>query len=171
MRWRKRKETSDIQKDASEAINRFGTSDQAKQSSKFVLNNNNPSKPCFRCGKDHWPSNCYFKHKECFRCKESGHVARLCLSKGNNVRSTHSLQIGEERQTNDRTQSSDDNDIYRIYSCKSRKSSPITIYPIVNDISIPMELDTGSSLSVVNKHVLKGLQKGKRKLQLENTNI
>ena len=44
--------------------------------------NNGDREPCWRCGRtNHWPSNCYFKEKECSHCHRKGHKASMCSKK------------------------------------------------------------------------------------------
>ena len=36
---------------------------------------------CWRCGKaNHTPGNCYFKSKDCLKCKKTAHTAKMCRS-------------------------------------------------------------------------------------------
>ena len=37
---------------------------------------------CFRCGDSrHRPNNCLFKDKDCFNCKQKGHISKVCTRK------------------------------------------------------------------------------------------
>ena len=38
-------------------------------------------KPCFRCGGDHIPQKCPFKHEDCRNCNSKGHIAKVCKKK------------------------------------------------------------------------------------------
>ena len=58
-----------------------------------------------------------------------------------------------------------------MYKCNKVKSEAIIIHPKVNGISTPMEVDTGASLSVINKDVFNKLTRGDVKLILEDTNV
>ena len=40
-----------------------------------------PEKPCQGCGKGHWKSDCPFKDAECYLCKRTGHISKMCYSK------------------------------------------------------------------------------------------
>ena len=46
-----------------------------------------------------------------------------------------------------------------IYQFKNMKSKAIIIHLVINGVSIPMEVDTGTSLSVINKYVLISLKR------------
>jgi len=123
--------------------------------------------------------------KECLKCKRVGHAARRCKGgkTNKNQNSVHSLEgkhnggdcgddeVSEEELKDMIDKRSDIHETHSIYSCDSYKSIPIIIQPLVNGIKIPMELDTGASLSVVNKETFKRLSKGSRKLRLQNTDV
>ena len=38
-------------------------------------------KNCYRCGGNHDPNSCAFRNKECFYCKNTGHMAKMCRKK------------------------------------------------------------------------------------------
>ena len=38
-------------------------------------------RPCFRCGSNHLPFSCRFKDSDCHKCKQKGHIARMCQLK------------------------------------------------------------------------------------------
>ena len=71
----------------------------------------------------------------------------------------------------DKNDSDDENVIHTIYKMNKTKTDAIIANPKLNGISIPMEVDTGASLSVVSKSVFDYLQQGDKQLKLEESNV
>ena len=113
-------------------------------------------KECFRCGKPHDPNKCKFKDSKCFKCKKTGHLAKKCLSEAKSTR-----YIGEH------SSDSDMNSVYQ-FSSSGRTSTKIMLEPILGGRKVPMELDTGSSVSIISEDVYKSAL---RKYPLKKTDI
>ena len=71
----------------------------------------------------------------------------------------------------DKNDLDDENVIHTIYKMNKTKTDAIIVNPKLNGISIPMEVDTGASLSVVSKSVFDNLQQGDKQLKLEESNV
>ena len=72
---------------------------KSKQGGKEKEKGKKPEKPCSGCGKGHWKSDCPFKNSECYLCKRTGHIAKVCFSK-NTGRANLSKPLGESKNKN-----------------------------------------------------------------------
>ncbi|XP_052767906.1 uncharacterized protein K02A2.6-like [Mya arenaria] len=117
------------------------------------------SKRCFRCGDEHDPEKCRFKGSKCYKCKRKGHIAKRCPS----IKERQTRYLGEET-------SSDESDLNSIY--QSSSSGPfarkIIVTLILGGTKVDMELDTGSSVSIVPEDIYEQVL---RKYPLRNTNV
>ena len=107
---------------------------------------------CFRCNSySHFESKCPFKQSECFKCSKIGHISKACKMRN---RMTIKKTDDDIVEDNDSIIDNNDGGINTIYYVRNAKSKPIIISPLINGVCIPMEVDTGASLSVINKSVL-----------------
>lgn len=110
---------------------------------------------CYRCNRtDHLADKCRFKDSTCNQCQKKGHIRVACRSGG---------QMKKPQRYNRVHALSHDDDlgIYSVYSHEnenevgnyniSHGNDSIYIKPCVNGKVIPMELDTGSSVSVISE--------------------
>ncbi|XP_062620772.1 uncharacterized protein K02A2.6-like [Saccostrea cucullata] len=107
-------------------------------------------KSCFRCNGDHNPQSCYYRDKECFKCHKKGHSKHACRSQKKNKMSVHMINQND----------SSDSDIYiktleMDINSMRRSDDVIRITPIVNSVSLEMELDTGAAVSVIPEKIFK----------------
>ena len=126
---------------------------------------------CHRCLGSHLPQMCQFKQAECHKCHKKGHIARACKSRqnrqgtepGKSNKKTHyvndSLQPSEQPLTNDST--------YNLFTIGGSGQNPIVVELTVNNLPVQMELDTGASLSLLNKQTYDKIPN----LQLQPTDI
>ena len=152
---------------------------------------------CFRCGDSrHRAPDCHFREKECFLCKKKGHISKVCSQRkkagkapnvnnleGNEVSgastsgcSSADALMGASRGIGGLVlrdfQSSEFNDEYTTFfinRTEVRKEAPILIRMKVDGDEVPMELDTGASISVTGKKEWETMT-GKS-MQLEKTRI
>ena len=106
---------------------------------------------CYRCLGKHLASSCKHRTTECLFCKKIGHIAKACRSKKDQekklvgtlqrTKKTHHLEETEEES--EKRDSS-----YHLFTLES---NPITVQVELNQVSTKMEVDTGSSLSLINK--------------------
>ena len=114
---------------------------------------------CYRCrNTQHLVRNCPFKGAECHSCKKKGHLAKVCRSK---TRSTNRPQP-ERSQTKKNThlfsmdEPEEDDVLFRM---TTPRAPPIQVILNLNGIDIPMEVDTGASLSVMSATTFKATWK------------
>ena len=114
------------------------------QSSKLKVKKQS-AQECFRCGKPHDPNTCRFKDSKCFKCEKKGHVARECLAEARSA-----------RYIEDASSDSDLNSVYQ-FSSPGREVRKIMLEPVLGSKKVPMELDTGSSVSIVSEDVYRSV--------------
>ena len=99
---------------------------------------------CYRCGGKQQPSK--FKECECHFCKKKGHLASVCrkkLAQGKTKPRERTNRIDEG--------TTDGNDqLYALYRVSSGSSKPILVPVTLDGVSIEIELDTGTSVSLVD---------------------
>ena len=114
----------------------------------------NPEKPCSGCGKNHWKADCPFKNSECYLCKRTGHIAKVCFSKvkpnktstktyvePKNVSSVESQVEGMATRPNDVSSE------YIFTASSSELVSPHYVTLNINDIAdVRFQVDTGCGL-------------------------
>ena len=143
------------------------------------------SKKCFRCGKfNHLPSDCRFKNAECFKCSKRGHIATMCMEKGkkpfnsgfgNNRRSAMNHVVLDDTSVTENQPIDDcipeDENIYSIYTLQHNKVKPFQVIIKLNGLPVPMEIDTGASLTIINEPIFTALQKHDNTIRLQNTSV
>ena len=108
---------------------------------------------CYRCGQSgHAPDKCRYKTATCFNCNKTGHISSVCRS--NPRRSTPSRP--SDYKTTDRpvhdihtSDTTDTRDEYS-FTVRTGRKDPIIVDVLMDDVSVKMELDTGSSVSIMS---------------------
>ena len=102
---------------------------------------------CYRCAGQHNPKVCPFIDKECFFCKNKGHTSKVCRRKAKSNLPTQQFSVISETTDNDNS----DNDLFSVYQLDHKKSSqPIIITIMIENQNVPIEIDTGASISLIN---------------------
>ena len=100
---------------------------------------------CLRCGGPHADSRCKFKDSKCYKCQKIGHIAKV-------FRSTHTAKV--QPKNKHKTYVLDENNVteqsYVLYSMYST-SAPLCRNLLINGTTVKFQIDTGASLSVMNK--------------------
>ena len=117
---------------------------------------------CYRCGRrGHKPADCRCIDMECHKCGRKGHISRACTQRPGAKNSTQkSKGIRNAKQTHALEEEDSDYE-YGLNSVKDSSPAPrhrTRVEPIwidikINGITIRMELDTGSALTILPTHV------------------
>jgi predicted aspartyl protease len=139
----------------------------------------NEYKDCYRCGGKHDHSKCRFKTETCHKCGKMGHIAKVCRSSktissekgrqkpGKNFRKKKGR--GPEMNKVEQTESDEELE-YNLFSLKD-KTPPYSENLNVNGMDVNMEIDTGASFSVINEKTFQEISRGKKNLELKQTEI
>ena len=119
---------------------------------------------CYRCGGKHLASSCPCKDFICHYCKKKGHLAKLCHKKNKGKAAQNHLVMEDSH-----TDSEEDGGEYELYQIRTVRHKPFTAVVMVNGAAIPMEIDTGASVSVVGEETFKTIQEGPSAVELRNT--
>ena len=117
-------------------------------------------KPCYRYSRTrHTPDICYYKGQHCRRCKKKGHIARMCKEPQAGTRMSggprsQSRPRPEPVEYIEKPNSDDDDDCHNV-NVATEKPGPIMVASVVNGKRLPMELDTGASVSIVSYGTVK----------------
>ena len=105
---------------------------------------------CFCCGKlGHRREGCRHKDAMCHICHKKGHLRTVCRSSTQTPKQKYEKVHKVE---NDYEKESSGEDEYEIWANNSsKKKKPYTVNIKVEAKSIPMELDTGASLTLVSE--------------------
>ena len=113
---------------------------------------------CHRCGHPgHLATTCRFKDQVCHRCKKRGHLARVCRSKPKTFPRTQGTQSKRPtsqpvRQVGEESEDDSDDSLRPIYTLEQERDTrlpPIKVQVILDHCSVPMEVDTGASVSIM----------------------
>ncbi|XP_028418795.1 uncharacterized protein K02A2.6-like [Dendronephthya gigantea] len=152
---------------------------------------NKMSIECFRCGKpNHVADACFHKKSRCHNCHEVGHLVKQCPRKNGQRQNTTSkhkksddLSVGKVVKKNSRVnkvaaQESDDSgdvsegdvsDEWPIYTMKAEGREEIKVKVSINTYPIEMELDTGSSVSLIPEKLFES--KFKESMPLKRSSV
>ena len=110
---------------------------------------------CHRCGTTgHLATVCRFRDRTCHKCGKRGHLAKVCRSKSNSRQpplpkrptSRPVRQVGEETDSDDSLQL-----IQTLGEGQEGRQPPIQVHVKVDNCSVPMEVDTGASVSIMSE--------------------
>ncbi len=94
---------------------------------------------CYRCGgPPHLGPACKFKNAKFLYCKKKGHLARICKAKARWKQPCQPVVHYVEEE---------DNLEEDIFTIRDQKCSPIVIEILLNNVSVKMEVDTGTVIS------------------------
>ena len=109
-------------------------------------------KKCFRCGDNHSPYTCKYKDRTCRYCKKQGHSDDVCYSKRRDE-SKHKSFPQKVHMMQEHNNSEEESDLasgWQIYTMSlGHKDDSLIVTPEIDGKPISMELDTGSSLTVL----------------------
>lgn len=103
-----------------------------------------PPGPCWNCGAMHYNRDCHFKSHQCSECSRYGHKEGYCRTAKKGKRKTKTNSVTVETK------------IVQVNSIKERrKFVPVTL----NGVSVKLQFDTASDISVVSSETWKRLGK------------
>ncbi len=97
---------------------------------------------CFRCGGRHPHSQCWYKEYICNYCKKKGHLASVCMKKGerrlNESGRREQTNVVMEEQDNEQDEKYEE---YTLYQVSNGSSKPLMVPVQINGEGLEMELD------------------------------
>ena len=99
---------------------------------------------CARCNNYHGQRQCRFIDYVCNYCKEPGHIARACKKKSRRD------VVSDTQQNNEVQDTQSETDILDMYRVEENKSPAYSVDVKINGTIVPMIIDTGASLSIIN---------------------
>ncbi len=109
---------------------------------------------CYRCGgTGHKPSDCRFKEVTCNSCRKKGHIARVCRS---NKTKQEARPVGRICEDSEESEEDFENYILAVKS-PEKPMPPLKVRMVLDDCSLPMEIDTGASRSIMSEPRFKKL--------------
>ena len=131
---------------------------------------------CHRCLGEHLASSCKFCSTECFLCKKVGHIAKACKSKQKGrkghqdpTKTTHFMQ--EEDNIPEKTDHTEQERSYGLFTIQGNSANPILAKVNINQIPVEMEVDTGASLSLINKATYDLISRQSHTQALQKTDV
>ena len=109
------------------------------------------TKPCYRCGGRHGPSQCHFHDAACHACGKKGYIKRACRSQNK----VPSVTVGEQARrqpvhlTEEGTVAAPQE--YTLYPLQDPATRPLKTTVQVEDQDLTMEVDTGASVTIISK--------------------
>lgn len=106
--------------------------------------------PCISCGKrNHKSDDCFYKDATCYRCGEKGHVTTVCSS--DKPRSYGKRQNVQDIHQDDTSEEDTDEEEVAHLGVHRIGTDVIWMDVTIDGVSVKMELDTGSAVTVMNK--------------------
>ncbi|XP_032997764.1 uncharacterized protein K02A2.6-like [Lacerta agilis] len=111
----------------------------------------NPHSTCASCGENHDRKTCRFRDVTCRGCGKAGHIMRVCRSKNAGIRPRRRVHEALE-EVELQSISSD-----RVYQFPSLGSNKLRVQVRIEGKPCNMELDTGSSYSIISDKTFREL--------------
>ena len=127
---------------------------------------------CYRCNStSHLAKDCKFKSAKCHHCGKVGHIQKACRSKGKTRDQEHKGKKRAQPQrahqivTEDDVDSEEDSS-YDIFKLSQTRVAPVRVNLSLEQVDIPMEVDTGASVTLISQTTLDKLREHAPTLQL-----
>lgn len=138
-------------------------------------------KECFRCGSNrHLADGCPFKNRECFACKQVGHIRKKCHSSSSRRKSSNGSSFNQGRNMSNNRYScnqasvdygTENNKIdgeldsgmnfLNLYALGTERNDPVWVDMELNDKTVKMEVDTGAAVSVMSTRSFTSVKGGR----------
>ena len=119
---------------------------------------------CIGCGGSHKREQCKFKNAECHMCHKKGHIAKVCRSKPDN-----SVKFSKKKSV--ATHQLDSHSEFSIHDLNRPKQQKLKVIVHLDGQPCTMEIDSGSSYSVISHQTFKQLWKNSAPLIRKVTNL
>lgn len=126
-----------------------------------------PPSPCPRCAGQHWARTCPFRTAVCHACGKQGHIQRRCPSRRGvqpHREAPHKPPCDTHYVT---TQVGDTNDEYPLFYVSNTATPPLRLVVTVDGVELPMELDTGSSASIISDRTYRTVWPARQRPRLQ----
>ena len=134
---------------------------------------------CYCCGGPHLATECQHKDTECKFCKKKGYLACMCHSKKADANRPPQQCKKTARRANPQqthsvvaTDSAENDTNVSAYTLFNVSSSPSKLYVVtvqINGAELPMEVDTGASLTLISKSTFDKLWNAQEAPNLQST--
>ena len=160
-----------------EKISRVPTTlrDEEQEVHQTQSKTNTQGKPkCYRCLGAHEAGKCRFMKAECHKYKKQGHLARACrslTSKPSPQKAAHQV-MGDEEELDDNSVTEDTADLFTVHLVgKTSPTAPLVATMTINRKPVRLEVDTGTSVSLVSENTFRRLWKRKEAPGLKQPRI
>ena len=105
---------------------------------------------CFRCDNLHNPKSCPFIDKQCFFRGNKRHTSKVCRKKARSNQH-HVVKLSSNAVIETIPDENSVDDVFTIYQLRnSNPSTLITVFITIANHKLPIEVDTGASISLLN---------------------
>ena len=117
---------------------------------------------CYRCGSNHRAAECRYKDLTCHSCGKQGHLSRVCRSKTKKSQQSPPALMSETHQIQTEEAVTDQEDMreygeYDLFVIKNSDHRPLSVTATINGVELPLEVDTGATLSIISEETYKRL--------------
>ena len=123
--------------------------------------NSKNSYVCFGCGQGHFKKDCPFRNARCHQCNGVGHIRKVCRSK---TKPKVKTSVGAIKEVNEIMPE-------YIFHNNDSTSDPYIVNLKLNNVSVPMELDTGAGRTLMPFSMLNELFSPVPKIQSCNVQL
>ena len=125
-------------------------------STSSVHNVNDKRKPspsvqtaCYRYkGKNHSPSECYFKMAKCHKCDKVGHIQKACRGSQPAAREKKGRQNKNQQRVASYVMAEEEEDVFCV---NETDKQTFKANFAVNRRNVPMEIDTGAAVKIISE--------------------
>ena len=114
-----------------------------------------PTNPNYQSGEAHQAAKCRFKQATCHKCKKKYRIAKVCWSSQAGM----VPQRQEETHPGHQVEQEDNSEVYTMYNLPRAKVDPIQVVVQIGDEELLMEVDLGTSLSIISEETYCSLTK------------